>query len=279
MSDRKRQQRAAMIVGGAAVGGLAIIGLAIALSSGGGDDENAIDTRRTTTTSSSTTSSSTTSSSTTTTLITLPPTFATTPTTIVLPTLPPPTSPPTAPPTSPPTSPPTAAPTTTTTLSPQKQLSNAIATALNGGVAPDPGQSRLTSVHIPDPDDPDDQTRVRWKLIDTPPLTDPEQEAQSRQDAFYVLKAIKDANLPGANDIVIRGTLPNSPDEPKVIVRVALTRADLDAIDFTTRDPLTILDYPDCDSESPQPSPCVTLNPPLAPPTTTTSSSTTTTTS
>ena len=43
MSDRQRQQRAAMIVGGAAVGGLAIIGLAIALSSGGDDSTNAID--------------------------------------------------------------------------------------------------------------------------------------------------------------------------------------------------------------------------------------------
>jgi hypothetical protein len=280
MSDRRRQQRAALIVGGAAVGGLAIIGLAIALTSGDGDDSSSIDTRRTSTTSSSTTSSSSTSTSTTT-LLTLPPTIPTTtpPTTAFFPTTAPPPAPTTAPPTNPPTNPPTTQPTTTTTApSPQKQLANDIATALNGGTPPAPGQSRVTSVHIGDPDDPDDLTRVRWKLIDT--LTPEEQEVQARLDAWNVLKTVKDTNLEGTNDVIIRGTIPNPSPPPAtdVVVTLGLSRQSLDAIDFTTFPPAQIFDLPLCDDD-PTP-PCLNVldvDTDVVPPSTSTSSSSSTT--
>jgi hypothetical protein len=247
MSDRKRQQRAALIVGGAAVGGLAIIGLAIALSSGDGDDKNSIDTSRTTTSSSSTSSSSTSTS--TTTLITLPPTLpitTTPPTTAFFPTTAPPTEPPTQPPTQP-TSPPTTAPpttqpsTTSTTkpLTPAQQLALDLGTVLNGGVPPEPGQNRVTVQPLA----PNKTVVVTWKLNTA--LTPDEQATTARQEAFTLLQNIQTANPPGNDTLKLRASIPD-PDGTgtDLVVRLTIDRQQFDAFDFTGVDPLTVFELP-----------------------------------
>jgi hypothetical protein len=269
MSDRQRQQRAAMIVGGAAVGGLAIIGLAIALSSGGGDDTNAVDTRRTTTSSSSTTSSSTSTS--TTTLVTLPPTVPAT----IPPTAPPttafvfPTAPPTAPPTSPPTSPPTTKPPTTTTKapSPAEQLALSLDTALNDGQPNAP--ARVTVL----PMGSHKVLDVTWALDAS--LTPEQQGDQARADALVLLQSVQAANPPGNNKFKLRATIPK-PGKDQVIL-LTINRAEFDAFDFSSFNP---------DDEDVFKLPFVTSSDinesyvpdPYPPPTTTTSEETTTTT-
>lgn len=243
MSDRRRQQRAALIVGGAAVGGLAIIGLAIALSSGDGDDKNAIDTSRTTTSSSSSTTSSSSSTSTsTTTLITAPPTIpTTTPPTIVFPTTVPPTEPPTIPPTVPPTTaPPTTKPPTTTTTkppTPAQQLANDLGTALNGGVPPEPGENRVSVMPLAS----DKPVVVTWKL--NTDLTPDEQATTARNEAFLLLQNIQAANPPGDDTLRLRATIPD-PDGTgtDIVVRLVIDRQAFDDFDFTGVDPLTVFD-------------------------------------
>jgi hypothetical protein len=232
MSDRQRQQRAAMIVGGAAVGGLAIIGLAIALSSGGDDSTNAIDVRRTTTTSSSTTSSSTTTStstSTTTTLVTLPATVPpTSPPTIITVPPAPPTSPTTAAPT---TSPPTTEPATTTTKppTPAQQLALTLDSALNGGQPDAP--PRVTVKPLGNSKTLD----VTWKLDAS--LPPDEQQHQAREDALVLLQTIQAENPPSNDNMRLKATIPK-PESDRVILLV-IDRSQFDAFDFSSFDPDT----------------------------------------
>jgi hypothetical protein len=272
MSDRQRQQRAAMIVGGAAVGGLAIIGLAIALSSGGGDDTNAVDTRRTTTSSSSTTSSSTTTStSTTTTLVTLPPTVPSTapPITIIVP-----TAPPTAPPTSPPTT--TPPPPTTKPPSPAQQLALSLDVALNDGQPNAP--ARVTVL----PMGSHKVLDVTWRLDAS--LTHEQQGDQARADALVLLESIQSANPPGNNKFKLRGTLPK-PGKDQVIL-LTINRSQFDAFDFSTFNPddQDVFKLPFVTSSNinesyvPDPYPPTTTTSTSEEPTTTTEETTTTTT-
>jgi hypothetical protein len=134
-------------------------------------------------------------------------------------------------------------------------------------------------VHIGDPDDPDDQTRVRWKLINT--LTPEEQEVQARLDAWNVLKTVQDADLEGDNDVIIRATIPDPSPPPatKVVVLLGISRESLDAIDFSMFPAAQIFDLPLCD-DTPTP-PCLNVldvDTDVVPPSTTSTSSTTTTT-
>jgi hypothetical protein len=233
MSDRQRQQRAAMIVGGAAVGGLAIIGLAIALSSGGDDGTNAIDVLRSSTTSSSTTSSSSTSTSTstTTTLVTLPPTVPSTapPTIITVPTLPPPPPTTAGPTTSPPTTaPPTTGATTSTTNppTPAEQLALSLDVVLNDG-QPDAPQ-RVTVQTLSSSKALD----VTWKLNPLPP---DQQGVQARADALALMEAIQSADPPGNDKFRLKATIQKpGPDQ---VVFLTIDRSEFDGFDFSSFDP------------------------------------------
>jgi hypothetical protein len=232
MSDRQRQQRAAMIVGGAAVGGLAIIGLAIALSSGGDDSTNAIDVVRSSTTSSSTTSSSSTSTSTststTTTLVTLPPTVPSTapPTIITIPTAPP-TSPTTvAPTTAPPTTEPPPTTSTTKPPSPAEQLALSLDVVLNDG-QPDAPQ-RVTVQTLSNSKALD----VTWKLNPLPP---DQQGVQARADALALMEAIQSADPPGNDKFRLKATIQKpGPDQ---VVFLTIDRSQFDDFDFSSFDP------------------------------------------
>ncbi len=253
----------ALTIGGAAIAGvLVLVGIAFAVSSGNnGDETTSVKVPDRTSTSSSSTSSTSTSTSTTTLPlppVTVPPTAPPTspPTVIVIP----PTTPPTSPPTTPPTVAPTTSPSTTTstthpggstttsTTRPEgeAELNTALETALNGGVAPDPGTPERVQLKFV-PDDAGERVRVTWKLDDT--LTTEEQRVQARLDAFTLLQVIQAANLPGDGPVVLRATLPD-PDtgEPNRVIRLVYERDTLAGIDFTTIDPLTIFTLAD-DSE------------------------------
>jgi len=237
-----RQKRAVIAVVSIFAGGIALIVLLIVLASGG-DDTKSVKTAsdRTTTTSSSTTTS-TTLPPVTTTLApptvppTPPPTVAPPPTVVVIP----PTAAPTTPSTDATTT--STAPTTTTTLpSPSKQLAAEIETALNGGIPPDPGAPKRVKVTIPpNPDNPDKKVEVDWDLpadfpLDPADWTD-EEFAAVRQEALTILATIRDANLPGDQEIRVRGFVPDPDDEDLTlrIVRIIYARATIDGIDFPT---------------------------------------------
>lgn len=267
-----RQKRAVIAVVSIFAGGIALIVLLIVLSSGG-DDTKSVNTAsdRTTTTSSSTTTTSTLPPTTTTFApLTVPPTAPPppAPTVIVIP----PTAAPTTAATVPPTTTPTAPTTTTTTPSPSQQLAATIETALNGGVPPDPGAPKRVKVTIPaNPDNPDKRIDVDWDL--DPTLTPVEQAAKAREEALLILAAVRDANLPGEQEIRVRGFVPD-PDDPEDrlrVVRLIYERATIDGAGFPT--------YENVFEEPPAlVAEIDILYVPPAPPTTSTSSTTTTTT-
>ncbi|HUV10457.1 MAG TPA: hypothetical protein VMX12_05730 [Acidimicrobiia bacterium] len=273
-----RQKRAVIAVVSIFAGGIALIVLLIVLSSGG-DDTKSVNTAsdRTTTTSTSTTTSTLPPTTTTFAPLTVPPTAppptaAPTPTVIVIPPSAPATAPATAPPTAAPTAPPTTAPTTTTTQpSPSKQLASAIETALNGGVPPDSGTPKRVKVTIPD--EPSERIKVEWDLDDT--LTPAEQAVKAREEALVILAAIRDANLPGEQEIRILGFVVPDPDtdpgDTLRVIKLIYERATLDGPDFPTYE--NVFETPPAlDAE-------INLDyVPLAPPTTSTSSTSSTTT-
>ncbi|MBM3671880.1 MAG: hypothetical protein FJW86_06820 [Actinobacteria bacterium] len=259
-----QQQRAFAIFGGVFGGGLLFTFLLVSLLSGGDDNDKkiAVGPNQPSTTSSTLTPT------------TLPPT-----------TLPPTTLPPppgtigTSPPATvtpgtvvvvPTTSPP--GPTTTTTAPPTvaEQLETILEeTLLFGGEPPPPDTPPRVRVTYNE----DDFIRVTWDLDAT--LTEEEQKYQAREEAAAILAAIK--AFDGDNDerVVLRANLPD-PDDPGEtirVVRLVYERASLDAIDFSTFDPLTVFDVPPADDADIDGS----LKP-APPPTTSTSSSTTTTT-
>jgi hypothetical protein len=114
---------------------------------------------------------------------------------------------------------------------------------------------------------------VTWKLDAS--LSGDELAVATRQDAFVVLQSVQGANLPGQQNVIVRATYPDEDDDQEVVVRLKITRADLDAIDFETTDPLTILDFPECGPTTPTTLPpgtsCVAIDdPPIGPVSTTT---------
>ena len=158
-----------------------------------------------------------------------PPTTATTitpGTTIVIP---PTTTPTTAPP--PPTS---TAPTTPTTkqLSVAGELDALIENVLLGGVPPDdPDAPGLVRVVVRA------QVRVTWTLDET--LSPDEQRVEARLEAAAILQAIQSFARLEDQSIVLRATLPDpGTGDPTRVLRLVFQRATLDAIDFTTIDPL-----------------------------------------
>lgn len=278
-----RQKRAVIAVVSIFAGGIALIVLLIVLASGGDDTKSVKTASDRTTTSSSSTLPTTTLPPTTTTFVplTVPPTAAPPPPTAAPPTVIviPPTAAPTAPTTPTTATPPSTAPTTTTTSpSPSKQLATAIETALNGGVPPDPGDPKRVKVTIPaNPDNPDKKVEVDWDLpadfpLDPADWTD-EQFTQVRVEALTILATIRDANLPGDQEIRVRGFVPDPDDEDLTlrIVRIIYARATIDGVDFPTYE--NVFDVPPAITAEVDPDYV-----PSPPPTTTSSSTTTTTT-
>ena len=252
------------ILGGVFVGGVIIAVLIVSLVSGD-DPKRAVNVDPTQPSTSTTTLPLLTTSLPPTTIFvpptSPPPTTATTitpGTTIVVP---PPTTATTAPP--PPTS---TAPTTPTTkqLSVAGELDALLENVLLGGVPPeDPDAPGLVRVVVRA------TVRVTWTLDET--LSADEQRVEARLEAAAILQAIQSYARLGDQSIVLRATLPDPDDDgnPKRVIRLVYDRATLDAIDFTTIDPLTIFELAD-DAD---------IDPILEPsPATTTSSSTTTTT-
>ena len=271
-----RQKRAVIAVVSIFAGGIALIVLLIVLASGGDDTKSVKTASDRTTTTSSSTLPTTTLPPTTTTLV--PPTAPPPPPTVAPPTVI--VNPPTAAPTTPTTAtPPSTAPTTTTTSpSPSKQLATAIETALNGGVPPDPDDPKRVRVTIPaNPDNPDKKVEVDWDLpadfpLDPAAWTD-EQFAAVRQEALTILATVRDANLPGEQEIKVRGFVRDPKDEDLTlrIVRIIYARATIDGVDFPTYE--NVFDVPPAITADVDPAYV-----PPAPPTTTSSSTTTTTT-
>ncbi len=266
-----RQKRAVIAVVSIFAGGVALIVLLIVLSSGG-DDTKSVNTASDRTTTTSTSTTTTTLPPTTTTFAPLtvpptappPPTVAPTPTVIVIP----PTAAPTTAATVAPTTSSTAPTTTTTAPSPSKKLAAEIETALNGGVPPDPGTPKRVKVTVPpNPDNPDKRIDIDWDLDPALPA-DPStwtdaQSTLARQEAVTILAAIRDAHLPGTQEIRVRGFVPD-PDDPNAtirVVRIIYARATIDGADFPTIH--TVFDTPPALEVGPPP-------PPVVPSTTTT---------
>jgi hypothetical protein len=256
------QQRALAILAGVFGGGLLIAFLAVSLISGDDNKEKKISVGPNQ-------PSTSTSSSTLLTLPTLPSTTqATTPqppvtpstgvtpgTIIVVPTSPPPTTATTAPTTST-THPPTVAEELETLLE---------ETLLGGEEPPPPGTPPRVRVTY----NADDFVRVSWNLDET--LSDEEQRYAAREEATALLRVIQGYDRIGDERIILRALLPD-PDtgDPHRVVRLVFERATLDAIDFTTVDPLTIFELADDADIDP-------ALEPAPPPTTSTSSTTSTT--
>lgn len=245
---------------------LAIVGIILALS--GGDDGE--ETRRVETppTRASTTSTSFRPPLTTTTpptlapVLTVPPTSATPPTQITPGTV---AIVPTPAPAPAPVPADVPAPTTTTTVKPKtvpEELTEMLETELAGGTAPVPGTERGVVVDF----ESDERVRVTWPLDAT--LTGDDLRIAARVEATSILRVIQGYQRLDDERIVLRATLPDTDGFPKRVVRLVFERATLDAIDFTTVDPLTIFELAN-EAET---------DPILLPTPTTTSTSTTTTT-
>jgi hypothetical protein len=107
-------------------------------------------------------------------------------------------------------------------------------------VAPAPGTpARVHVKFVTDDNDLGDFVRVTWAL--DPTLTTNEQALEAlRQESFTLLETIQAANLPGADPIVLRATLPDADGVEQRVARLVFERDTLDAIDFTTLDPLDL---------------------------------------
>ncbi len=253
------------VLGGVFVGGVIIAVLIVSLASGD-DPKRAVNVNQPSTSTSISTLPLLTTSLPPTTILIPPPTNppATTPATITPGTTivnPPPTTPTTAP--APPTT--ATAPTTPTTkqLTVAGELDALLENVLLGGVPPDdPKSPGLVRVVVRA------TVRVTWTLDET--LSADEQRVEARLEAAAILQAIQGYARLEDQSIVLRATLPDpGTGDPQRVLRLVFNRATLDAIDFTTIDPLTIFELAD-DAD---------IDPVLEPsPATTTSSSTTTTT-
>lgn len=248
---------------------LAIVGILLALS--GGDDGE--ETRRVETplTRASTTSTSFRLPLTTTTpptvALTVPPTSATPPTQItpgsvaIVPGPAPAPAPAPAPTPAPADVP---APSTTTTTKPKtvpEELAEMLETELAGGTAPVPGSERGVVIEY----ESDERVRVTWPLDET--RTGEDLRIAARVEATAILRVIQGYDRLADERVVLRATLPDADGFPERVLRLLFERATLDAIDFTTIDPLTIFELAD-EAE---------IEPILLPTPTTTSTSTTTT--
>ena len=260
-----RQRRAMVAVVAMFAGGITLILLLVLLTTDDGPNTRAVDTAsdRTTSTSSRRIPVPTSFSP-----ATFPPVSAQTappakqppPTVIVIPpTEPPTTQPPPkkakkqpknpAPATQPPatqppaTQPPTTQlPTTTNTTRPPAlvALEEALETALNGGITPDPTMPARVAVATTSAG----RVRITWSL--DPTLETPAQKTTARQEAYDLLTGIQSADLPGTGDVILRATLPApDADAPRRVVRLVFQRTTLDEIDLTTVDPQDVFTLAD----------------------------------
>ena len=162
-----------------------------------------------------------------------------------------------------------AASTTSTTRPPTvaEQLQTLLeATLLGEADPPPPGTPPRVRVTY----DVDELVRVSWDLDDT--LSTTAQRYAAREEATALLRVIQGFAEIGEEPVVLRALLPD-PDtgDPSRVVRLLFERDTLDALDFSTLDPLTIFERADEADIDPALAP-------TPPPTTSTSSTTTTTT-